>query len=269
MRKPSPERRLTPSWLPARPVNFRWPMDDDDRPRGSVLSRREAVALLGVAGYAVLSGYRPVSTRGQAPTSAPCVVRPEQTEGPYFVDELLHRADLRTDPTDGTTRPGVPLDLTIVVSRLVAERCEPLPGVQVDVWQCDHLGVYSDVQDPSFNTVGKKFLRGYQLTDDQGRARFTTIYPGWYPGRTVHIHFKVRSPARQRPGFEFTSQLYFDDALTDRVFATAPYAERGPRTRRNAADGIYRRGGSQLLLDVQPQGEGYVGGFHVALNPPA
>lgn len=186
-------------------------MDIDDRSRGYVLSRRELLALLGAAGYAVLSGHRRASAQGQA-TSSPCLVRPEQTEGPYFVDELLHRADLRTDPADGTIKPGVPLDLTILVSRFAAARCEPLTGVQVDVWHCDHLGIYSDVQDPSFNTVGKKFLRGYQLTDEKGRAHFTTIYPGWYRGRTVHIHFKLRSPAMQRPGFVFTSQLYFEDA---------------------------------------------------------
>ncbi len=241
-------------------------MDIDDHARGYVLSRRELVALLGAAGYAVLSGQPAAGAQGQATSSSPCVVRPEQTAGPYFVDELLHRADLRTDPTDGTTKPGAPLDLTFVVSRLAGERCLPLAGVQVDVWQCDHLGVYSDVQDPSFSTVGKKFLRGYQVTDGQGRARFTTIYPGWYRGRTVHIHFKLRSPPTQRPGFEFTSQLYFDDALTDRVFATSPYAERGARTTRNGADGIYRRGGSQLLLTLVPQSGGYVGTFQVALQ---
>jgi protocatechuate 3,4-dioxygenase beta subunit len=242
-------------------------MDRDDRPRGTVLSRREALALLGAAGVTVLAGPRPV--RGQSGTrQSPCVVRPEQTEGPYFVDERLHRMDLRADPTDGSVAPGVPLELSLVVSRLAEAQCRPLAGIQVDVWHCDHRGVYSDVRDPSFDTTGKRFLRGYQLTDDQGRARFTTIYPGWYRGRTVHIHFKLRSPAAARPGFEFTSQLYFDDALTDRVFAAAPYAERGARSTRNTADGIFRRGGPDLLLDVRPQerGGGYAGEFHVALQ---
>lgn len=237
-------------------------MDSEDRPRGHVLSRREVVALIGAAGYAVLFPYRPA--RAQSPGA--CVVRPQQTEGPYFVDEVLQRADLRSDPADGSVKTGMPLDLAIVVSTLAADRCQPLPGVQVDVWHCDHLGVYSDVQDPSFNTVGKKFLRGYQRTDAQGRARFTTIYPGWYQGRTVHIHFKLRSPATQRPGFEFTSQLYFDDAVTDRVFGTAPYAERPARSTRNDGDRIYRRGGQQLLVGLAPQGEGYAGTFQVALQ---
>jgi protocatechuate 3,4-dioxygenase beta subunit len=241
-------------------------MNSDDRGRGHLLSRRELVALLGAAGYAVFAGHRFGGAQSQGQSSTSCIVRPEQTEGPYFVDELLHRADLRADSADGTIRPGVPLDLTIRVSRLAGERCQPLARIHVDVWHCDHLGVYSDVEDPSFRTVGKKFLRGYQVTDDSGRARFSTIYPGWYRGRTVHIHFKLRSPPTQQPGFEFTSQLYFDDALTDRVFAVAPYAGRGPRTTRNAADGIYRRGGSQLLLAVAPKEEGYAGTFEVALQ---
>ena len=239
-------------------------MDLDDRPRGSLLSRRDALAVLGIAGYTVLSGYRPVR-RGRT-ASPQCVAVPEQTEGPYFVDEQLHRSDLRTDPTDGSTTPGAPLDLAIVVSRLAAGRCEPLAGAHVDVWHCNHLGVYSDVQDPGFNTVGKKFLRGYQVTDAQGRAQFVTIYPGWYEGRTVHIHFKVRSPASAKNGYEFTSQLYFDDAFSDQVFARPPYAGRGARSMRNMADGIYRGGGSQLLLQPTPQGTGYAATFQVALK---
>jgi protocatechuate 3,4-dioxygenase beta subunit len=241
-------------------------MDLDDRPIGHVLSRREVVALLGAAGYSMLTGCSPAGGQRATVGAPDCVVRPEQTEGPYFVDELLHRSDLRSDSSDGAVRPGTPLTLSIVVSRLSGNACAPLAGVQVDLWQCDHLGIYSDVQDPGFNTVGKKFLRGYQVTDEKGRAEFTTIYPGWYAGRTVHIHFKLRSPATQKPGFAFTSQLYFDDALTDRVFSAEPYAGRGLRNTRNAADGIFRRGGSQLMLAPEPSGAGYAGSFHVALK---
>ena len=241
-------------------------MDLDDRPIGHVLSRREVVALLGAAGYAMLTGCSPAGGQGVAAGAPACVVRPEQTEGPYFVDELLKRSDLRSDPSDGAVRPGTPLELTILVSRLSGNACAPLAGVLVDLWQCDHVGIYSDVRDPSFNTVGKKFLRGYQITDETGRARFTTIYPGWYAGRTVHIHFKLRSPATQKPGFAFTSQLYFNDALTDRVFSAEPYAGRGSRSTRNMADGIFRRGGSELILAPEPSGAGYAGTFHVALK---
>jgi protocatechuate 3,4-dioxygenase beta subunit len=163
-------------------------------------------------------------------------------------------------------RPGLPLALTVVVSRLANNTCAPLAGAQVDVWHCDHLGVYSDVRDPQFDTTGRKFLRGYQRTDAAGQARFSTVYPGWYEGRTVHIHFKVRSPADQRPGYEFTSQLYFDDAVSDRVFAEAPYAGRSGRRTRNGGDGIYRRGGSQLLAPVEQAVDGLAAVFHVALQ---
>ena len=173
----------------------------DDSLIGQVLFRRQVLALLGAGSVSLLTGAFSAWAQG-APGSAGCVVRPAQTEGPYFVDERLHRSDLRTDPTDGSARLGIPLELTLLISRLAGTACAPLAGAQVDVWHCDHLGVYSDVKAPRFNTKGKQFLRGYQLTDTQGQARFTTIYPGWYEGRTVHIHFKVRSPSGQRPGYE-------------------------------------------------------------------
>lgn len=229
-------------------------MQNDDHPTGHVLTRREAVALLAAAGCSLLAGRSPVS--GQSGPA--CVVRPEQTEGPFFVDERLNRSDLRTDWVDGKVAPGMPLDLTLVVSRLAGGSCAPMAGVVVDLWHCDHRGAYSDAEE--------KFLRGYQVTDARGRARFKTIYPGWYSGRTVHIHFKLRSAPTVRPGFDFTSQFYFDDALTDRVYTQAPYAARGARRVRNDRDGIYRHGGSQLLLSLAPSGAGYAGTFEVALQ---
>ena len=99
-----------------------------------------------------------------------------------------------------------------------------------------------------------------------GVARFTTIYPGWYPGRTVHIHFKIRSAPTAKAGFEFTSQLYFDDALTDRVHTLAPYASRGPRTRRNDRDGIYRHGGTKLHLAMTEKTGIHEGTLDIALE---
>ena len=239
--------------------------DQDDGTVGHILSRREIVALFGAAGYAWITGS-PLAAQGRPAGASGCVVRPEQTEGPYFVDEMLNRSDLRSDPSDGSIRPGTPLALTLVVSRLSGNACTPLKDIQVDLWQCDHEGVYSDVQDPSFNMKGKKFLRGYQMTDSQGRAQFTTIYPGWYRGRTVHIHFKLRSPTAPGAGFAFTSQLYFDDALTDKVFTAAPYASRGPRSTRNERDGIFRQNGSELILAPTQSGSGYAATFQVALQ---
>lgn len=242
-------------------------MAEQDAPIGRPLSRREVVTLLGAAGALWLAGglnaHRALADPQQLPG---CVVRPEQTEGPYFVDERLHRSDIRSDPGDGAIRPGTPLALAFRVSRFTGADCLPLPEAQVDIWHCDALGIYSDVRDPDFNTVGRKFLRGYQMTDTRGEARFMTIYPGWYEGRTVHIHFKIRTEPAARRGFEFTSQLYFDDRLTDRVHADPPYAARRPRTARNHHDRIFRRGGEHLMLAPTPATEGYAAVFAVGLK---
>nr|WP_246589927.1 intradiol ring-cleavage dioxygenase [Marinobacterium ramblicola] len=214
-----------------------------------------------------VGGVRAQSPTGKDGTSAQCVVRPQQTEGPYFRDERLDRSDIRSDPSDGAIKPGVPLRLEFHVSLIEDSACTPLDGAVVDLWQCDAQGVYSDVRDINgrFDTRGQRFLRGYQSTDADGIARFLTIYPGWYPGRTVHIHFKIRTDPQSQQGLEFTSQLYFDDAVTDRVHAQPPYADMGPRTVRNDRDGIFRRGGSHLMMQLTRDEPGYVGRFDIGL----
>jgi protocatechuate 3,4-dioxygenase beta subunit len=233
-------------------------MERDDVQVGQLLTRREALALLGVSGAAILSGCTAAEGGGAKPaTFLPgCVVRPQQTEGPYFVDEMLNRSDIRSDPVGGAVKAGVSLQLAINISRIAGGACSPIAGAQVDLWHCDGLGVYSDVKDPGFTTVGQKFLRGYQMTDAAGAARFTTIYPGWYPGRTVHIHFKIRTDPTAAWGYEFTSQLYFDDALTDVVHTRTPYAGKGQRTMKNSDDRIYSNGGEQLLLAAKARAKG-------------
>lgn len=250
-------------------------MTRDDEPIGRVLSRREVLTILGAAGTAWLARCSgPGSSARAARSSAAarsgiataCVVRPEMTAGPYFLDGARNRSDIRAEPSTGELRSGAPLDLRIVVSRFQAEACVPLAGAVVDLWQCDALGSYSDVRDARSDTRGLSFLRGHQLTDAEGVARFTTIYPGWYQGRAVHIHVKIRSAPERSPGFDFTSQLFFDDALTDRVHALPPYASRGRRPTENAADGFFRRGGEQLVLALEPAGDGYRGTFEVALQ---
>jgi protocatechuate 3,4-dioxygenase beta subunit len=243
-------------------------MNNDDSPVGRILTRRETLALLGVSGYALLSGGMPPRL-GTAPRRRPdpgCIVRPEQTEGPYFVDEKLNRSDIRSDPATGVPREGTPLSLVMAVSSVGAGACTPVARAHVDIWHCDADGVYSDVRDPGFDTVGQRFLRGYQLTNAAGEARFRTIYPGWYQGRTVHIHFKIRTDPGSGRGHEFTSQLYFDDGLTTRVHGRPPYAARGQRRDRNADDRIFRRGGEQLILDPTPDGDGYIARFAIGLQ---
>lgn len=241
-------------------------MNDDD-PIGQLLSRREALGVLGAAGLVFISGSKSRSLlhRSNGPVLDRCVVRPAQTSGPFFIDQMLNRSDIRADQS-GTLKPGLPLELSFNVSKIAAATCAPLAGAVVDVWHCDADGVYSDERDPGFHSAGERWLRGYQVTDPNGVARFTTIFPGWYRGRAVHIHFKIRSPANLTPGYDFTSQLYFDDSVTDKVHARPPYASRGQRAQRNGDDGIFRRDGSQLILAVTPDGQGYKGSFDVSLQ---
>ena len=247
----------------------------------SVIRRRDLLGLIAVAAAAPLvSRMRDRFAIGGPTTeihnfvpaaivSGPsCVVRPQQTEGPYFADEKLDRSDIRSDPTDGSVKTGAKLQLIFGVSRMAGLACAPLSGAIVDVWQCDAMGVYSDFEDINglFDTRGKKFLRGYQVTDKAGKAEFVTIYPGWYPGRTVHIHFKIRTNSVASRGHEFTSQLYFDESITDQVHALPPYVTKGRRTRKNNRDGIFQSGGDQLMLQLTKRADGYVGTFDIGLQ---
>jgi protocatechuate 3,4-dioxygenase beta subunit len=245
-------------------------MDLDDLPIGRVLTRREALALLGASGTLFLIGAPPSSAASAPPRRPryPCVVRPASTAGPYYVDEKLNRADIRSDPTDGSVKQGALLALTLNVSSIAKAECTPLEGAIVDVWQCDAEGVYSDAKDPRyFDTRGKKFLRGYQVTDKDGIAKFITIYPGWYPGRTVHIHYKIRSPDSAQSPYEFVGQMYFPEGTSDRVYSKPPYAARGKRSVSNLTDRIYNSdGGRQSMLVVAPVKDAYRGTFDVALD---
>ncbi|MBD2338099.1 intradiol ring-cleavage dioxygenase [Calothrix sp. FACHB-156] len=243
-------------------------MKNNNQQLNWILNRRQTLALFRVAGTAILVACIPRKFQSvQAQSSLPgCVIRPEQTEGPYFVDEKLKRSDIRSDPADGSVKEGVPLQLTLRVSQVSNTECKPLANAIVDIWHCDALGMYSDVEDPRFNTIGKKFLRGYQVTDAKGTVQFTTIYPGWYQGRTVHIHFKVRTETPSNQSYEFTSQLYFDDAISDRVYTQPPYASKGQRTLKNSQDGIFNDGGQQLLLNLTKTSQGYAATFNIGMQ---
>ena len=234
-------------------------MSDQKEAARRLYARRRTLGLLGSAGVFGAAA----SSRAAL---AVCVSRPQQTEGPFFVDERLNRSDIRSDPKTGELRPGVPFRLGFRVSRLAGQACAPLAGAKVDVWHADADGRYSDAGGFGFgaSTRGQQFLRGYQLTDASGAAEFLTIYPGGYSGRAVHVHFKIRTVDAAGRTQDFTSQLYFDDAFTERIFALGPYASRR-RWLRNAEDGIFRDGGRELLLAPQASGEGYAATFELAL----
>jgi len=205
------------------------------------LTRRD---LLRYAGGAAATAALPFAAHTPVWSQAACAVlgSPSLTEGPYFVDEDLNRSDIRIDPADGSMQPGIPLSLAINVAQKTDCGTSPLNGAYVDIWHCSAGGVYSDVS--AQNSVGKKFLRGYQATDRQGSVYFLTVYPGWYQGRAVHIHIKVRTFNGGNETYEFTSQFFFDEAFTDAVYRSSPAYGTRARDTLNTTDGIYNGGSS-------------------------
>ena len=255
-------------------------MEKDDQPIGQILSRREALKLLGIGSAAFLAACAsPEGTSTLVPTAGStegfptassaldCVVRPEMTIGPYFVDEQLNRSDIRAESSNNSIVEGVPLTLTIGIFDVANNSCTPLTDAQVDIWHCDALGVYFGVSDQGFDTTGQQFLRGYQLTGANGGVQFLTIYPGWYSGRTVHIHFTIRTRAADGEDYQFTSQFFFDDTLTDQVHAQEPYASKGQRDTRNSNENIFLGGGEQLLLNLEGDNtNGYTAAINIGLD---
>ncbi len=261
-------------------------MENDDIPVGQILSRREALRLLGIGSAAILAACAsPEATATLVPTAVStevlstqvssatastvldCVVRPELTIGPYFIDDQLERSDIRSNSSDNSVKEGVPLTLNINVASVSNNSCTPIAGAQVDIWHCDALGQHSGVSAQGSDSTGQDFLRGYQLTDANGSVQFQTIYPGWYSGRAVHIHFTIRTQGTDGADYQFTSQFFFDDTLTDEVHALEPYASNGQRDIRNANDNIFSGGGDQLLLNLQGDTtSGFTGSMSIGLD---
>jgi protocatechuate 3,4-dioxygenase beta subunit len=192
----------------------------------------------------------PSSTRLTAArfdSSATCRVATELTEGPYYFDVDSIRSDLRED------REGTLLRLGVRVRD--AESCEPIENAIVDVWHCDALGAYSGFESASMGggrTDEETYLRGAQATNGDGIAEFRTIYPGWYPGRTTHIHLKVHIDRAT----VLTTQLFTTAEFDERVYARAPYAQRTGRDTFNEGDGIYAASGT---LSLSAQGDAALG----------
>ena len=199
---------------------------------------------LGLAGLKLSDADAAGGPAAVASGTVSCVLTPEMTEGPYYIDG----EKLRRNITEG--RPGAPLTLRLGVVN--ASTCKPIRGAIVDIWHADAAGVYSGF---GAGAANRTFMRGLQRTDANGVATFQTVYPGWYPGRTVHIHVKVHVAGN----VVHTGQLFFNDAATDAVYKRTPYSRRPSRTTRNTDDSIYVNGGSKSLLKIARLGKGYSG----------
>jgi protocatechuate 3,4-dioxygenase beta subunit len=196
-----------------------------------------------------------------------CTLAPAITEGPFWVDEKLNRADVTTGTSRASVINAVPMSLAIYVRNAAGQLCgnQLAAGVQVDIWHCDANGEYSDA--PALgqsSTLGQDFLRGYQVSDANGRVSFTTIYPGWYPGRATHIHLRARVyDSAGNVTYNYVSQLFFDDAFTDQVYARGPYNARGARGTRNSNDGIFRDAPVPPLATLSNRSDG---GVHAEIS---
>ena len=225
---------------------------------GREITRRQAVRGAGLAGAAyivapsLLAGCSSSRAAQVAQAATRCArLTPELTEGPYWVNTMLRRADIRANTraagiSPGARQQGVSLDLTISVLDSGRD-CRPLSGVAVDVWHANADGLYSDESSQQAgggsgggDTSGENFLRGYQITGKDagihgsaaaGRVSFRTIWPGWYTGRAIHIHVRVRKLSSSGATIAgYTTQIFFSDANNDRVLiGAAPYNSRSPQ----------------------------------------
>jgi protocatechuate 3,4-dioxygenase beta subunit len=219
--------------------------------RGSLLRLGGFAAALFGAGEWKLEDAHGAGPAAVASGAVKCVLTPEQTEGPYYIPNERVRRNI----TEG--HPGTPLLLRTTV--VDASTCRPIRRAAVDVWHADAAGVYSGF---GAGAGSRTFMRGVQRTDARGLAAFRTVYPGWYPGRTVHIHVKVHIGGN----VVHTGQLYFPDAVTDAAYRKAPYSSRPNRETRNATDSVFRNGGKRSMLAVRRSGGIYVAAITMGVH---
>jgi len=181
----------------------------------------------------------------------------EVTEGPYWLDAGLNRADIRADTGTGDIQDGFPLLLSVNVSTLdtASGATVPLTGAYVDIWHCNALGLYSGIAtNTNQGQSDYDYLRGYQATDLQGKVRFRTIYPGWYAGRATHIHVRVRTFSGAETTLEHVTQFAFDDDMSTEIYTNvSPYTQKGENSLKNTADQVFT--GTNSCVDAEIAGD--------------
>jgi protocatechuate 3,4-dioxygenase beta subunit len=234
-------------------------MDTNTRTAG-LMDRRRALGSLGAVGLTAVFGPRALAALGEDAQAATCILTPEVTEGPYWIDNTLTRRNI----TEG--KPGMPLQIVFTVVN--AKTCLPIKAADVEIWHADAAGEYSgyDSSTPAAPGGGPgghvtppsttRYLRGHQRTNASGRAEFLTVFPGWYHGRTPHIHMKVHVGGN----VVHTGQVFFNERITAVVYRTAPYRSRGQADTPHASDSIFAQaGGARAELKLTRRGNGLRG----------
>jgi protocatechuate 3,4-dioxygenase beta subunit len=195
----------------------------------------------GATGTTVATTTTPSSTA----SAAGCVVAAEETAGPYpdTTGMANNPAFFRRDVREG--RPGAPLTLALTIVN-VRNNCNGLANANVEIWQCDASGFYSEYAQPGYNGTGQTYLRGLQTSDASGHVTFGTVYPGWYQGRATHIHVKVYVNGVAIK----TTQIAFPEDISAEVYASGVYASKGQSPTRNAADMVFADGTATELASV-------------------
>jgi protocatechuate 3,4-dioxygenase beta subunit len=192
----------------------------------------------------------PMSGPAIPPPPTMCILSPEETEGPYYVDDAMMRKEIAED------RPGIAFRVRVRLVDPDAD-CKPLVGIPFEIWHADRIGEYSSFM----GERGSMWLRGVQMTDETGLAEFVTIYPGSYPGRAIHIHFKAHVGNRV-----VTSQMYFPEDLSREIMARDEYAGFGAAITPNASDGVGRNDYEDLMVALQKDGDGYAGDLVIGIR---
>jgi protocatechuate 3,4-dioxygenase beta subunit len=199
---------------------------------GSSAGAGVGASAAGSSAGASAAGTGPSAMLPVFPESGTCLLTTTDIEGPFYIDEAEVMDDesmLRSDVREG--HPGVEFRLYF---RLMDARksCAPIQGAELYIWHCDADGLYSGFsdQDPSKPYMGAqnpspsnldRFCRGIQISDAMGIASFTTIYPGWYAGRPIHVHLMARIRGQTMTRL-ITTQLYFPADFTVDVHSTEP-----------------------------------------------
>ena len=245
-------------------------MHDEHAMMNTKLTRREAFGMLGAVGATVAAacgGVTPTSpsaatTPGTTMTPTPpttgaaaCAVSPSETQGPYPSVTRFMRSDIR----EGSA--GIPLVLVFTVVN-VNNTCSPVANANVEIWQCDAAGHYSEYSQGGYDGRAQTFLRGTQTTDSAGRVTFTTVYPGWYQGRATHIHIEVTVNGRSVK----VTQIAFPEAINAQVYRTGVYASRGNNPTSNASDMVFSDSLSQELAVMSGDAaSGFTGTYSVGV----